>query len=238
MVSFLPDTVLALIPARGGSKGVARKNIRPLLGKPLLAWSIETALAAKSIGRVLVSTEDEEIAAIARSYGADVPFMRPVELAQDDTTDLPVLQQVLETLKTTENKTYDAVVWLRPTAPIRRAGDIESMLDVLAKTEADSVRSVSLTGKAHPYWMKTINDGFLHPFVAGQDEKVYPRRQTLPPAYALNGNIDVTRTRTFQKTGSIWGDHVAAYVMPPEHSIDIDTDVDFAIAEVLLKQHA
>ncbi len=226
--------VIALIPARGGSKGVPRKNVRPLLGKPLIAWTIDAALAAKSVRRVIVSTDDHEIAVLARACGAEVPFMRPAEFAQDDTTDMPVLKHALEFLTVKESYDCEMIAWLRPTAPLRTADDIDTAVTILASSDADSVRSVSAS-KAHPYWMKTISDGVLHPFIAGEDEHKYPRRQTLPPAYGLNGAVDVTRTKTLQGWSTLWGERIAGYIMPPERSIDIDMESDFVIAEALLK---
>lgn len=222
--------IIALIPARGGSKGVPRKNIRPLAGRPLIAWTIETALAVADIGRVVVSTDDAEIAALAQTFGAEAPFLRPAELAADETPDFPVLRHALDTL----GPGIDTVVWLRPTAPLRTAADIAAALAVLRAARPDSVRSVSAT-KAHPYWMKTLEDGLLTPFVPGHDERTYPRRQSLPPAYLLNGAVDITTART-AAGGSMWGERIAGYVMPAERAVDIDTEADFLIAEALLKQ--
>lgn len=219
---------LALIPARGGSKGVPRKNIQILLGKPLIAWTIETALQASSVGRVVVSTDDAEIAEVAKTFGAEVPFMRPAALAQDDTPDFPVLAHALE------NIAAEVIVWLRPTAPLRTVADIDQAIATLAETGADSVRSVS-TSKAHPYWMKTLDGDILRPFVPDRDERSYPRRQTLPPAYVLNGVVDVTTAKT-AKGGTMWGEKIAAYVMPADRAVDIDTETDFTIAESLLQR--
>ena len=234
MPTVSPSDVLAIIPARGGSKGVPRKNIRPLLGKPLIVWTIEAARAAPSIGRVIVSTDDAEIAEIARKGGADVPFMRPADLAQDATPDLPVLKHVLEQLRASESKAYKFVVWLRPTAPLRTPHDIESAVAIANETGADSVRSV-VAVKHHPYWTKTISNGLLQPFVPGHDERHHPQRQTLPPAHALNGAVDVINVKTLAAWNSMWGEKIAAYVMSPERSIDIDTEADFTIAEALLR---
>lgn len=228
-----PSDVVALIPARGGSVGVPRKNIRPLAGKPLIAWTIAAAEKASTVGRVLVSTDDEEIAGIARSLGADVPFMRPPTLAQVETPDLPVCIHVLEELQRRESVRPKYVVWLRPTAPLRTADDIDQALSILAATGAESVRSVSMT-KAHPYWMKTLENGRLRPFVEGCDEHTHTRRQMLPPVYMLNGAVDAVRADIVREDYPLWGKDVAAYVMPAERSIDIDTSADFAVAEALL----
>lgn len=226
--------VLALIPARGGSKGVPRKNIRPLGGKPLLAWSIEAAKAAPSVSKIIVSTEDEEIAEVAKKYGAEVPFMRPANLAEDATPDYPVCLHVLDALAA-QGVYPEFVAWLRPTAPLRTADDIEKALAILKATGADSVRSV-VASKAHPYWMKTLDGDFLAPFVPGKDENTYTRRQALPPVYMLNGAIDITRSAVVRASGKIWGEKLAAYVMPQERSVDIDTLHDFETAEARMKQ--
>jgi CMP-N-acetylneuraminic acid synthetase len=225
--------IIAIVPARGGSKGVPRKNVRPLAGKPLIAWTIAAAKHAATIGRIIVSTDDAEIAAVAKEHGADIPFMRPPELAQDTTPDLPVLQHVLQRLQA-DGDLPDVVVWLRPTVPLRTTADIDGAVAMLKITSADSVRSVS-TAKAHPYWMKTVTDGLLHSFVSGKDDRTHPNRQSLPPVYMLNGAVDVMRARIVLEQNDLWGSRVGAYVMPPERSIDIDTLADFAAAEALLK---
>ena len=232
MTAFAAENVIAIIPARGGSKGVPRKNLRALGGKPLIAWTIACAKAAPSIGRVIVSTDDPEIAEAATEAGAEVPFLRPADLAQDTTPDLPVCRHVLEQLAAAGNLP-DVVVWLRPTSPLRRVEDIEGAIAALATTRADSVRSVSLS-KAHPYWMKTVADGLLESFVPGKDDRTHPNRQSLPPVYMLNGAVDVMRTPVVLARQSLWGDSVGAFVMPAERSIDIDTFTDFAMAEILL----
>lgn len=226
-----PQKVIALIPARGGSKGVPRKNIHPLGGKPLIGWTIAAAQEAKCIGRIIVSTEDPEIAATARKLGAEVPFMRPAALAEDATADLPVCEHVLRGLDAMGDLP-EIVVWLRPTAPLRLASDIDCAFDTL--DGSDSVRSVSQP-KAHPYWMKTISSGRLHAYVPGNDERNFTNRQMLPPVYMLNGSVDIMRTRNVLGRGDLWGDIVAAYVMPQERSVDIDAPMDIAIAEALLR---
>jgi CMP-N-acetylneuraminic acid synthetase len=226
--------ILALIPARGGSKGVARKNIRELAGKPLIVWTIEMASACSTLDRVIVSTEDQEIAEIARQYGAEVPFIRPGELAQDDTPDLPVYQHALSWLAEHEGYRPDIVVWLRPTTPLRTVQDVEAAIQLLIETGADCVRSVSLA-EHHPYWMKQLDGDRLVPFIDGVDESEYYRRQLLPPAYRLNGAVDVTWCRTAIEKGLLYGGDVRGYVMPAERSIDLDSELDFALAELLLQ---
>ena len=229
--------VLGLIPARGGSKGMPRKNIRQLAGKPLAAWTIETALACPMLDRAIVSTDDREIADIARRYGAEVPFIRPAELAQDGTSDLPVYQHALSWLAEHEGYRPDIVVWLRPTAPLRTVQDVETAIQLLIETGADCVRSVCLA-EHHPYWMKRLDSDRLVSFVDGIDESKYYRRQLLPPVYRLNGAVDVTWCRTVMEKGLLYGGDVRGYVMSAERSIDLDSELDFALAELLLQRKA
>lgn len=225
--------ILGIIPARGGSKGVSRKNIRRLAGKPLIAHTIETALKCPLLHRVIVSTDDEEIAEIARKYGAEAPFMRPSELAQDDTPDLPVCQHALSTLAESEGYCPDIIVWLRPTVPFRTVNDLEATIRLILESGADTVRSVCLT-EHHPYWMKRMDGERLIPFLKGVDEGRYFRRQMLPPAYRLNGAVDVIRSKSVIKKKKLYGGDVRGYVMPVERSMELHTEMDFAIAESLL----
>lgn len=226
---------IGLVPARGGSKGVIRKNIHHLAGKPLIAWTVQTAQLSPSLNRVIVSTDDREIAAIAEQYGAEAPFLRPVELAQDDTPDLPVCQHALSWLAEHEDYYPDIVVWLRPTAPLRTVQDVEAAIKLLIETDADGVRSVS-AAEHHPYWMKRLDGDRLVPFVDGIDESKYYRRQLLPSAYRLNGAVDVTWYKTVMEKGTLYGHDVRGYVMPAERSIDLDSELDFAITELLLQR--
>jgi len=227
--------VVGVIPARGGSKGIHRKNIQLLAGKPLVAWTIETALACPSLDRAIVSTDDEEIARIAQHYGAEVPFLRPTKLAQDDTPDLPVYQHALSWLAKQERYRPDIVVWLRPTAPLRTVQDVEAAIQLLIDSGADCVRSVC-PAEHHPYWMKRLDGNRLVPFVNGIDESKYYRRQLLPPVYRLNGAVDVTWYRTVMEKGVLYSGDVRGYVMPVERSIDLDSELDFAIADLLLQR--
>lgn len=170
---------ICIIPARGASKGVNRKNIRQLGGKPLIAWTIKTSLSCSSLQRIIVSTDDLEIANIAKEYGAEVPFLRPPELAKDSTPDFPVYQHTISWLTEHENFQPDIVVWLRPTSPLRSVEDIKNAIDILVKSQADSVRSVCLS-EHHPYWMKRLEGDRLIPFIDGFDERKFFRRQLLP----------------------------------------------------------
>jgi CMP-N-acetylneuraminic acid synthetase len=226
--------VLALVPARGGSKTVPRKNIRLLAGKPLIAWTIETAIACHSISRVIVSTDDDEIAEVARAFGAEVPFRRPADLARDDTPDLPVWHHALTWLADHERYLPRIVAWLRPTAPLTAVADVEGAIRLLMGTHADWVRSVSRV-KHHPYWMKRLDRDRLLPFIDGADEVTYHRRQLLPPAYKLNGAVDVTWRRTVMTSGLIFQGDVRGYVMDA-NDLDIDDEFDFVVAEALMQR--
>lgn len=229
----MPDGVLALVPARGGSKGVQRKNVRPLLGKPLIAWTIECAFACATVNRVVVSTDDEEIASAARAYGAETPFLRPAELAADSTPDLPVYMHALEMLAA-HGFHPAATVWLRPTAPLRTVADMDGALDLLHASGADCVRSVCAV-EHHPYWMRRLDGDRLEPFLEGLREENYPRRQLLPPAYRLNGAVDVVRASSIKPGASaLFGGDVRGFVMPQRRSIDLDSELDFVVAEALL----
>ncbi len=225
--------ILALIPARGGSKGIPGKNIRHLAGRPLICWTIDTALATSVLDRIIVTTDDREIAAIARQAGADVPFLRPAELARDETTDMPVYHHALQWLADEERYLPDIVVWLRPTAPLRIPVDIEQAVARLLTTGADWIRSICPV-EHHPYWMYRLEDDRLQPFQPGLDTARFPRRQTLPPVYRLNGAVEVTWCRTILKKQLLYSGDVRGYIMPPERSIDIDTMIDFLTAEALL----
>ena len=233
----MKKNIVALIPARSGSKGVPKKNICLLAGKPLIAWTIETAIACPSLDRIIVSTDDLKIAHIASNYGAEVPFLRPLELAQDDTPDLPVYQHTLSWLAEHEDYHPDIVVWLRPTSPLRTVQDIEKAIQLLKKTGADCVRSISLA-EHHPYWMKRLdgNDDSLKPFVEGIDEAKFYRRQLLPPVYRLNGAVDVSVSKNVLENGLLYQGDIRGYVMPQDRSVHIDNKIYFALAELLIKE--
>jgi N-acylneuraminate cytidylyltransferase len=227
--------VLAIIPARGGSKGIPRKNLVQFRGEPLIVHSIRHALAARSVTRTIVSTDDEEIAAVARSSGAEVPFMRPSALAEDHVLDLPVFAHVLDTLEAREGYEPELVVHLRPTTPHRLSHWIDDAIAALsAQPRADSLRSVSLV-EQHPYRMFTIGeDGMLAPILAHEHATPYLlRRQELPPVYYYNCVIDVTRPRTIRDQSSMTGRHMLPFTLPAEEVIDIDRPIDLRMAEFL-----
>ena len=218
--------VLAVIPARSGSKSVVDKNIRLINGKPMMAYSIEHALKAPSIDRVIVSTDSEKYAEIARKYGADVPFIRPAEYATDTALDLDVFKHALLYLKEKENYVPDIVVQLRPTYPIRKIQDIENMIDYLKQhSESDSVRGVA-PAKEIPYkmWFKDEKN-ILSPVMKDIPECYNMPRQQLPRVYYQNACIDVFRTEVVMEKNSMTGDVIAGYQM--EENYDIDTEEDF-----------
>jgi N-acylneuraminate cytidylyltransferase len=230
--------VLAVIPARGGSKGIPKKNLAVINGKPLVGHSIAHALTSKSITRTIVSTDDMEIADISKKFGAEVPFMRPVALAEDHVLDLPVFQHALNFLKETEGYTPELVVHLRPTSPYRNPEWIDEAVLLLANTPAaDSVRSVSKPDK-HPFRMFRIGpDGFLDPIMKNEHPIPYLlRRQDLPDVYYYNCVIDVTRPGTIFGKNSMTGDKIFPYIMKPEDVVDIDSPADLEIARYLMEK--
>lgn len=229
--------VLAIIPARGGSKGIPRKNLAPIRGMPLLAHSIQHALAARSIQRVVVSSEDAEILETARRWGAETPFIRPLELAGDHVLDQPVFEHALRFLRDQEGYEPDLVVHLRPTTPFRRPGWIDAAVAKLAAfPQADSLRSVSQPAQ-HPYRVFRIGaDGYLDPIMKHEHSIPFLlRRQELPSMYYYNCVIDVTRPATVYGLHSMTGNKILPYVMNPDESLDVDTPRDLAIARFLLE---
>ena len=227
--------VLAIVPARGGSKSLPRKNLRPLAGHPLVAYSIAAGLQSTSVSRVVVSTDDEEIAEVSRRYGAEVPFLRPQALALDDTPDLPVFQHALGSLATDGYKP-DVVVQLRPTSPLRPSDCIDQAVEILlAREEADSVRGVVQSGQ-NPFKMWRIrDDGRMTPLLADGAREAYNMpRQKLPSTYWQTGHVDAVRPRTILEKGSMSGEFILPLVLDPRYSIDIDTLRDWERAEWIL----
>ncbi|KKU88097.1 MAG: hypothetical protein UY16_C0013G0007 [Candidatus Gottesmanbacteria bacterium GW2011_GWA2_47_9] len=229
--------VLAIIPARGGSKSIPRKNIKLFHGIPLIAWSIAAAKQSKLVTRVIVSTEDEQIAAVARKFGVETPFLRPAKFAKDNTTDLPVFIHALQWLDKHEGYRPDVVVQLRPTSPIRPTGLVDKAIKILlAHPRADSVRGVVPAGQnPHKMWrltgehspMKNLLD------VEGIDEPYNAPRQLLPPIYWQTGHIDAIRPKTIL-TGSMSGKNIYPLVIDPRFSVDLDTGFDWVCAEWLV----
>lgn len=224
--------VLGLIPARAGSKGVPRKNLRLLAGKPLLHYSIESAVAARRLARVIVSTESDEIAVAARAAGAEVPFRRPEALAADDTPMLPVVAHALRTLAE-QGDEYDAVCLLQPTCPLRRAEDIDGCIELLERSGADSVVTVlEVPPRYHPHWAFLENgDGSLRPATGAP---LTPRRQELARAYHRDGSVYVTRCSVVLDEASLYGRRTLGYRGDPARNVNIDDLEDWARAERLL----
>lgn len=222
-------SVLAIIPARGGSKGVRKKNIRVIAGKPLIAWTIEEAKKSKYIDRVVLSSDDEEIMKVARQWGCEVPFTRPSELAQDQTPGISPVLHALELLGK-----FDYVILLQPTSPMRKVDSIDGCLDKLESKNGNAIVSVTEPNK-NPYWMYKIGDNErLLPFVS--QNKLIPQRQMLPEIFSLNGAVYIaTYDFLLQEKGFLTSETIG-YVMPQEESLDIDTELDLEMCDFLLSK--
>ncbi|MEO8355854.1 MAG: acylneuraminate cytidylyltransferase [Chloroflexota bacterium] len=229
--------ILALIPARGGSKGIPRKNIRNFAGYPLIAWSIAAAKQSALVTRVIVSTDDEEIAAVAREYGAETPFLRPVELAQDKTTDLPVFEHAIQWLEENEGYHPEIIVQLRPTSPIRPKNMLDDAIRILLNhSDADCVRGVVPAGQ-NPFkmWRFDGEDRPIQPLLAvdGIAEPYNAPRQILPVVYWQTGHIDAIRVSTILQKKSLTGDVIYPLVIDPRYTVDIDHLSDWTKYEAL-----
>jgi len=216
-----------LITARGGSRGIPRKNVLPLAGKPVLAWTIEAALASPRIDRVVLSTDDEEIARVGRQWGAEVPFLRPPELATADAGHFDVVLHALDWLRD-DGDEPDYVMLLQPTSPLRTATDIDNAVAVAERHGADSVVSVAESHDRHPYLMRRIGPvGQLELFVeAPVSGEPGSRRQALPPAYFLNGAVYLSRVRAMRSTGQLLPGKPYPYIMPANRSWQLDEPCD------------
>lgn len=227
-----PD-VVGIITARGGSKSVPRKNVTIVGGKPLVAWTIEAALGSHSLSRVIVSTDDEEIAEVSRQWGAEVPFMRPSVLAQDHSSHVSVVVHAVQWLESQGNSQPDYIMVLQPTSPFRSVKDIDVAINLALEKDADAVVSVCPT-RDHPYLSKKITpDGKLLDFVTPPEG--YLRRQVLPSVYSLNGAVYLVRPKALLKHHSWFTNRTYAYVMPHERSLDIDSSWDLYVADLILK---
>ena len=230
--------VLAVIPARGGSKSIPRKNVLPFAGHPLLVYSIAAAQQSELVTRVIVSTDDEEIAAVARAYGAEVPFMRPSEHAQDATPDLPVFVHAVEWFAETEGYYPELVVQLRPTTPVRPPGCVDDGIRALqARPDADSLRAVVPSGQ-NPHKMWRIDErGEMAPLlnVEGIKEPYNAPRQHLPPTFWQTGHLDIMRPTTLIEKTSMTGEVILSLVLDPRYTVDIDTQNDWVQAEWLIR---
>lgn len=218
---------LGIIPARGGSKGIPRKNVKNLGTKPLIAWTIEQALEATLLEDIIVTTDDEEIADVAKQWGAKIPFMRPTELAQDTT---PGIDVILHALGYAQN--FQRIVLLQPTSPFRTSADIDGIIQYCDDRQAPSAVSITPASK-HPFWSYSLQDETLVPLINGDATK--KTRQELPKAFNLNGALYLAETEWLKQTKTLLHDTTLGYVMPTERSIDLDTERDWQWAEFLLE---
>ncbi len=225
--------VLGVIPARGGSKGVKKKNIKPLNGKPLIAYTIEIA-AASNLSHVIVTTDSEEIAEVSKKHGAKVPFIRPAHLATDSAKAIPVIQHALAEMEERLNITFDAVMMLQPTTPFKTVEDINYALELMEKEDSDSVISVVDVEGHHPARMKFLDGTRLidPPYCEAYENQP---RQELKKMYLRNGAVYLTR-REVLMNNSFKGKDCRALIMPNERSVNIDTELDFKYAEWMLKE--
>jgi len=231
--------ILAVITARGGSTTLPRKNILPFCDKPLIAYTIEAALGARNpgapINRIIVSTDDAEIAEVGRNFGAEVPFMRPPELARSDTPSLPVVQHAVAFAEEDQGLRYDWILLLQPTSPLRTEKDIGAALDLIKQPDTTAVVSVTSANSSHPKKLRLIDGGILRPFQEGGFQPA--RRQDFDSdVYKTNGAIYLARRDVLMEEGSFYGSCPRPLVMPPERSIDIDTRLDFEMAEFLYRR--
>lgn len=228
------DLILGVIPARGGSKGVPGKNIRLMGGRPLIEYTIEAALQSEYIDRLIVSTDSEEIANVARDAGADVPFIRPADLATDTAKALGVMQHAISSMERLDKKTYPIVVYLEPPNPLRLPVDIDACVELMSEYQPDSVVSVQQANQFHPILMKKIEDGRLKPIWKNEPEGI-PRQLYEPAAYMRNGAVYVFR-KSLLVNGIMYGNDIVPYVMPEERSVCIDDMNDWFVAESWLNR--
>lgn len=231
--------VLGVVTARAGSKGIPGKNTKLLAGKPLILYTIESALASRAFDRVILSTDDEAAAELARAIGCEVPFMRPAELSADDTPHLPVMRHALEWMRDRERYVPDAVMTLLPTSPLRQPAHIRAAIDLARATDADSVIGVDqLPPHFNPMRVVTIDEeGWSRLFVGGQPVKRRPgRRQDMPDAWVMNGAIYLFKTACLfdPVEPNLYGDRVAAMKMVPPYGLNLDEPADWDLAERLL----
>ena len=227
---------VAVIPARGGSKGVPRKNIRLLAGKPLIAYSIESALASKTIDRVIVSTDDAEIASVAREFRAEVPFMRPKELAGDDSPEWLTWQHAIRTLEECGAK-LDVFVCVSPTSPLRSFEDIDNCIQALRESDADLVMTVTPAARS-PHFNMVVLDSRSYAQLVIPPDRVVHRRQDAPQVYDATTVAYAARPEFVLKASAFFDGKVKAVVVPAERAVDIDTELDFRFAEFLLAEGA
>ncbi|MCE1253865.1 MAG: acylneuraminate cytidylyltransferase family protein, partial [Anaerolineae bacterium] len=233
-----PPEVLVIVPARGGSKGIPRKNIRNFAGSPLISYSIMAGLQSKWVTRVILSTDDEEIAAVGRQFGAETPFIRPAEFAQDQSLDLPVFQHALTWLKENEGYQPDLVIQLRPTSPVRPRTLVDEAVQLMLEhPEADSVRGIVPSGQnPHKMWKIDPVSGQMRPLlqVEGITEPYNSPRQILPPVFWQTGHIDVIRPQVILEKESMSGSVILPVMVDARYMVDIDNMNDWMRAEYLV----
>lgn len=232
---YKSKTVLAVITARGGSKGIPKKNIKELGGKPLIAWTIEAAKASHFLDYFLVSTDDAEITEVSKKYGAPVPFMRPAELSTDSAKSIPAVQHALNWLREHEGKNFDYVMILQPTSPLRNAEDIDACIEKIVDTNADSVMSmVKLVDFSAPK-LKVLDGDIIKPWLADEGKESNSRHE-LADVYKRNCAIYLTRADLIMQ-GDLFGAVSRAHIMPAERSVDINTPFDFLVAEAIVRSY-
>lgn len=225
--------ILGLIPARGGSKGVPKKNIKSLMGKPLIEYTVESGKQSKYIDHLIVSTDNEEIADVCRNIPVDVPFIRPDYLASDTAKAIGVIQHAITTMEEIDSVNYDLVVYLEPPNPLRIAEDIDTCVELFEENQPDCVVTVQEANQFHPILMKQIKDNRLHPIWKEEPEGV-PRQLYNPTAYMRNGAVYVFRKELIMD-GILYGNDILPYVMPIERSVCIDDMMDWYVAEAWMK---
>jgi CMP-N,N'-diacetyllegionaminic acid synthase len=228
---------LAFIPARCGSRRVVGKNIKLLAGQPLIAYTIQAALKTKLIDRIVVSTDSPEIAAIAREHGAETPFLRPAEIAQSDSTEMDFFRHALDWFSENEKCSPKLIILLYPTSPFRKPATIDRAIEtMLAHPEADSLRSICQCSE-HPYKMWRISKGYLKPFLECNPPNTHTfSTQLFPVIYIQNASIYITKPKTILEKNSPTGDTIIPFIMDQFESLDINTPLDFTIAETLISQ--
>ena len=228
--------ILAIIPARGGSKGLPGKNIRHLQGMPLVAWPIKTALNSNYIDRVIVTTDDANIAKIARSYGADVPFLRPNDLALDTSPSSDAILHALD-FCTESDGAYDYIVVLEPTSPLTESVDVDNALDTLIASDGLAIVGAAKVESSHPVYCATIgSDQFLKPF--HRDSFAQPiRRQDVDELYFFEGSLYISDVKKYRETATFYHERTLPYVVPAWKSLEIDTLLDFLMVEAVMKNN-
>ena len=229
------ETYLAIIPARGGSKGLPGKNKKMMHGKPLIAWSIEVALKSEYLDEVVVSTDSHEIAEIAKKYGAHVPFIRPEALSSDHASSIDVIIHCIEFLKASCGKTYDYVVLLEPTSPLRTVEDIDRAIEKLSLVGAQSVVGVCRAEAQNPAFLMTVGESGRIKGYAGNEIKSV-RRQDVEDVYYLEGTIYISKTETLMSKRTFYHNDTVAYEVPKWKSLEVDDMDDWIMIEALIEQ--